>query len=1051
MRALFIGIGGTGDEILARLKEKVYATVGSIPETLQFRLIDTESENKRMGSGSRLGGEGSEIAITGNEYLALQDEPPGNFIAETRKVTREPRSSPEIARWYRADLFQTNLPEENLDLVDGAGQHRQIARMGVFLNKQRIVKMLRFAMDQCGRDDGQLPIWIVGSVAGGTGAGLFMDVALLARWVADDKNVRRRIIGAAVLPDVYENIGIDGARAYAVLRELERFQAPVAPDCEGHSARSKKGFRFAVPYDSSTQVELAGMLFGNLVFYNRKCENITTRRSFFSEVADGLNLLLDQATSNRIYSDWINAHEGRATSFNTFRVFLPIRLYERLFVLDAVLAVTHGLLPRDKTQNLESGPRDDRIDDARKIVENELPAAFRKLVKPASEQEYADLSAEMTPTFIVNDMLGFANPAGVYGKEIGPDRKRAAERLFGNIFDGIETVRNVAEDFDDSKLRVQNEVTLKRKQYEGDGASSFDGSLAALRLLIVEHLEKVIDESARNYLGRHKANDQALGKAIRVFIEIKNKLADVGENLKRVANGGPDGVNQAKEKETDAKVALDELRRRWIGWQGPLADAEDAYLLAAHNVNRWLQRERLIAFLGELIGIAEERVRHWYDGMQGWQEAFANVIQKCNDDKSVLIQRLERQTLINSASMGVDNNEYMNGYCDALRANCLTDPNSHNSFVDDLLHGLTWRPGNRPQDLKLTGDSGTLSASDFAPVLNAYLEQRISARMTHFEGMANYLRWLRDDKGQDVRRIATLLRRVTDKFIDSRQAVESRKLLLLYGDTWRPEYGVNAFNTIYNDLSGDDTIGELHHNLPVGGVNAFKDKNTLAILMVDNTIPYRDIPVFVEMNRAYNAVRDRHSPPWRAETYHLFRCDQESWRIEHAMNVETGRSDTPEIPGEFARLLDEPRRVELFAKALVTGVIRERSVGISGKVWVCAELGEEDEPRLVFLNDPEAETDPRDLLHALITFMLDQRDRRSWARGTLDERDVESWVKSALSANAQTLKQAITTYREGHPAHFEVRAVITADGGRTIDATAFIAMVLNYYLKPFLA
>lgn len=36
MRSLFIGIGGTGDEVLARLKDKVYATSGSIPPTLQF-------------------------------------------------------------------------------------------------------------------------------------------------------------------------------------------------------------------------------------------------------------------------------------------------------------------------------------------------------------------------------------------------------------------------------------------------------------------------------------------------------------------------------------------------------------------------------------------------------------------------------------------------------------------------------------------------------------------------------------------------------------------------------------------------------------------------------------------------------------------------------------------------------------------------------------------------------------------------------------------------------------------------------------------------------
>ena len=101
MRALYIGIGGTGDEILVRLKDKVYATAGAIPQTLQFRLIDTEAEDYRKTKGARLGGEGSRTAIEGNEYLQLQDDPPGTFADYTRKVARNPRSLPEMARWWR--------------------------------------------------------------------------------------------------------------------------------------------------------------------------------------------------------------------------------------------------------------------------------------------------------------------------------------------------------------------------------------------------------------------------------------------------------------------------------------------------------------------------------------------------------------------------------------------------------------------------------------------------------------------------------------------------------------------------------------------------------------------------------------------------------------------------------------------------------------------------------------------------------------------------------------------------------------------------------------
>lgn len=250
-------------------------------------MIDTEADDHRKNKGARLGGEGSATAIEGNEYLQLQDDPPGTFADYTRKVARDPQTMAEMARWYRADLFQENLSNADFNLVRGAGQHRQFARMGAFLNKQRVVSMLRYAMENCGHADGELPIWIIGSVAGGTGAGLYMDLALLARLVAEQMGLRFRIIGAAVLPDAYKDVDIDGARAYAVIRELERFQAPVETEYRGRISEQEDGIRFSVDYDSSTRVSLTDKLFDNLVFYNRECKSADGRKSIFPKSPTG--------------------------------------------------------------------------------------------------------------------------------------------------------------------------------------------------------------------------------------------------------------------------------------------------------------------------------------------------------------------------------------------------------------------------------------------------------------------------------------------------------------------------------------------------------------------------------------------------------------------------------------------------------------------------------------------------------------------------------------------------------------------------------------------
>lgn len=1055
MRGLFVGIGGTGDEVLARLKDKVYATTGSIPDTLQFRLIDTEADDYRKNKGARLGGEGSATAIEGNEYLQLADDPPGTFADYASKVARDPQTVAEMARWYRADLFKQNLSNADFNLVRGAGQHRQFARMGVFLNLSRVVSTLRYAMEKCGHADGELPIWIIGSVAGGTGAGLYMDLALLARLVAEQMGLRFRIIGAAVLPDAFKDVSIDGARAYAVIRELERFQAPVATEYRGRFSEAEDGIRFSVDYDSTTRVNLTDKLFDNLVYYNRECKTIDDRKSYFSEIADGLNLLLDDSAGDEIFRQWINAREGAATSFNSHRIFIPIRLYERQFVLDAALAIANGLLPRDpETQALSAGSSDDRRRDAEDILATELFSLFRILKEPSNEKQRQELAEQMHPSFIVNDMLGFANPQGVFGRPIGEAKELAAGRLFADIFEDIQTVRDVKEDFDDSKVRVQAEVALRRRDYEGDGSGSLKASLAAIRPLVVEQIQASIDDSVKKYLGKQRAREEALGRTNRVINELGKLMADLRDNLEQIVADDRAQLERARGEEKEARVALEELEKRLLGWKGQLADREEDYLTAVNNVNQWLQRDQLVAFVKDLLKVADQHVTSWLNGIRDWQEALLRVIQEASDEGGEIAERLDRQTQIRSASMGVKNTVDMDGYRDALRKKCLLDPQTENSFVEDLLLKLTWRPGQRPEDLALEGWPGRdlLASRDFPKTLVDSLSARIGDRVKQFEGMASYLKWLRDDKRDPVISLADRLRSVTSNFLDQRPTSNTRKLLLLHGDKWnRDRDGDNAFDDVYNALAGDANMaGKITHNLTdANGVNRFKDRNILAVLMADNAIPYSEVRVLENMRADYLSVRDEDYPEWRAETYHLFRCDQEAWRMEHAQVVETRDTHFPEIPGQLCRLLDDPKSVELFTKALVVGVIRGMPVATGGKVWICGPVSEQDAKRLIYLNDPSDDKDPKDLLRALITFTMDRNDRRRRTRGAIDLRRVQGWMEEALAAEGKTLEEMTAAFKDQHPNLFEVQLQL-GPGGAEMDKDAFLALIMSHHLRPFM-
>lgn len=1046
MRGLYIGIGGTGDEILASLKDKVFASVGAIPHTLQFRLVDTEAEDYRKNKGVRLEGNEADAVIQGNEYLQLADHPPGTFYSRTQEVARDRRAHPEIARWYRADLFLEKLPEADFSLVRGAGQHRQFARMGLFLNKQRISTMLRHALEKCGGGAGELPIWIVGSVAGGTGAGLFMDLAMLARLVSEELGVHRRIIGAAVLPDVFKDVGIDAARAYAVLRELERFQAPVPNGYLGRSGEADT--RFSARYDSTSAVNLKGMLFDNLVFYNRECKSEDDRKSYFSEVADGFNLLLDPSAGDQIFREWINAREGAATSFNTHRIYIPISIYRRQFILQAAMEVANALLPRDLvSQALLAGAADDRHNDARQIIDTELPGLLQELSRPASERERDELSARMNPGFIVRDMFGFDNPNGVFRGAAGEDLVRAAQRLYDNLTGDVPTVREAKENFDDSRQRVLNEVVNRRRAYEGDGAASFNSALAAIRPLITRHLAGAIDESLRKYLTRQPVREQALGRTQRVLSELDLMLTETRKTLDLMVARDAAGMKESMGREATALQALEKLERKPFVWKGQLADAETGYLTAVDTVTRLYQREKLVAFLREMIQEAQGHVQRWAEGLRDWQAAILQVVEKATNEDNDLAQRLERQRKVRSASMGLNNVADMNGYRESLRQKCLLNAETNRSIIEDLMQSLVWRPGAQPKELALDNwpELGPLSAADFPKQLLSLLTAAIGHRIAEFEGMTNYIKWLRDEKrDRPVDQAADRLRTVTSPFLDNQATSESRRLLLLHGDDWNSERdGENVFEAINNVLVGNANMANVTNNLTdANGINLFKDRNVLAVLMVDNQIPYQKIGVFKTMRAAYMGERNKTNSEWRADTYHLFRCDQEAWRIERRQVEATRDTQFPEIPGQYARLLDDPQRVALFCKALAVGVIRSRAQAMGGLIQVCGPLGSDDPRALIFLNDPEDDNDPRDLLRALVTFVLDQKDRRRGIAGPIDMRTVTGWIEAALTQSGQTLEASIAAFAAAHPDLLRVHP----GGGEGIDKAAFLALVLNHYL-----
>ena len=218
---LVVGVGGMGTNAVRAVKRRLRKAWGgeSLPAMIQLLALDTEPLINRLDQEPLYADESA--------YM-------GKFDA-TRLVDNL-ENHPEIARWW-------NYPSIPLGYIhNGAKQLRPIGRLSFFrnyVNFKRLLETKYAALDKI-RDlemaqNRRFPVmsnyqlvYIVSSLCGGTGAGMFMDVAHRVRALVRSN---ARVVGIFFLPDVLEEeINSDlqrrriKANAYAALKELNYFQ-----------------------------------------------------------------------------------------------------------------------------------------------------------------------------------------------------------------------------------------------------------------------------------------------------------------------------------------------------------------------------------------------------------------------------------------------------------------------------------------------------------------------------------------------------------------------------------------------------------------------------------------------------------------------------------------------------------------------------------------------------------------------------------------------------------------------------------------------------------
>ena len=227
--ALIVGLGGTGKKSLINFKEtflnspqvkKAYAISGgrepALPDFIDLLCIDTDIFDASQPEEETK----TTTRLTESEYHQINIQNAGQITGNLDSDTYS----------YLYEWFPQKLKHHIGQISQGAHQFRFTGRFGVFVDVQKIFQQIKakvskiMARSNVNQDDIIVPLtnkqgqiltpefYIVGSLCGGSGAGMFLDMAYLikmAYYQLSGGKGKPTIIGIMLTPEAFTQIAID--------------------------------------------------------------------------------------------------------------------------------------------------------------------------------------------------------------------------------------------------------------------------------------------------------------------------------------------------------------------------------------------------------------------------------------------------------------------------------------------------------------------------------------------------------------------------------------------------------------------------------------------------------------------------------------------------------------------------------------------------------------------------------------------------------------------------------------------------------------------------
>ncbi len=341
--AVIIGLGGTGKWVLTYLKKSMLDTYGGqIPPTVRLLSFDTTSEKaSRDGESQEEDVKVGDIQLeSGSEFIYL-----GGNIEQICRDIRDKNAYPHIGSWLQARSYLQATDSRAFDISGGAGQKRPFGRMAVFFDLQQsiraqITNKISTAIDDvisANKKRTTVEIYVIASLAGGTGAGMFIDVAHLARWfVAKRIRTGYAIRGFLALHNTFNtviNTSQVQPNAFAAMRELDRFmyvfdqQYPIVYNPNNPDLNTIYGGQHGKLFDNCYLLDATRE--------SMPLDGVPPKYGVYPSIADAITMLLDGTTGETYTQHYVNVNNRIAevqsrlkqpiySSLGTFSLILPV-------------------------------------------------------------------------------------------------------------------------------------------------------------------------------------------------------------------------------------------------------------------------------------------------------------------------------------------------------------------------------------------------------------------------------------------------------------------------------------------------------------------------------------------------------------------------------------------------------------------------------------------------------------------------------------------------------------------------------------------------------